>query len=95
MYTVNKDMKKNHIFYLIIGILVVTLVVGGFYVYKFRECVKKVSYEPPREQGETIGGFSGLRRVVGVADKGDYYSFDFGWQKFKTSDDAIRACIWK
>ena len=91
-------MKKQHIFYLVFGIATLLLIAGGLYVYKFRECVKKVSYIPPREQGEiVVGGFSGLglKRIAGHPDKGDYYSFDFGLHKFKASEDAMRACIWK
>lgn len=87
-------MKKQYIilYFVIIGIVIA----GGWYFYTFRACVKKVSYEPPREQGEIIGGgYSGVQRIVGHPDKGDYYSFDFGLHKFKTSEDAIRACIWK
>ena len=89
-------MKKQNTYYLIAGIILLILVAGGWYVYKSRECLNKVSYTPPREQGEIVGGgFSGLRRILGNPDKGDYYSFDFGLHKFKTSDDAIRACVWK
>ena len=91
-------MKKQHIIYLVVGVLILILFAGGWYAYKYRECVKKVSYVPQREQEEiTDGGFSGLglKRVVGHPDKGDYYSFDFGLHKFKTSEDAIRACMWK
>lgn len=88
-------MKKIYI-YLVVGIVVLILVAGSWYAYKYRLCLEKVSYVPSREQGEIVGsGFSGLRRIVGNADKGDYYSFDFGLHKFKTSEDAIRLCIWK
>lgn len=83
-------MKKQTILYLVAGIVALILIAGGWYAYKFRGCMKKVSYVPPREQGETGGGFSGLRRVT---DKGDYYRFNF--QEFRTSDEALRACIWK
>ena len=91
-------MKKQQIIYLVVGIVILLITAGGWYSYKYRECVKKVSYVPQREQGEITGGGysgSGLRRVVGHPDKGDYYSFDFGLHKFKISEDAIRACMWK
>ncbi len=83
-------MKKQYIFYLVIGIVVIILGVGGWYAYKYRSCLKQINYVPPREQNEIGGGFSGLRRED---DKGDYYRFSF--QEFRTSDEAIRACMWK
>lgn len=83
-------MKKTTILYLIIGVVILIFTIGGFYIYKFRECVKKISYVPPREQNATGGGFSGFLQVD---DKGDYYRFNF--QSFRTSDEALRACIWK
>ncbi|MDP3792213.1 MAG: hypothetical protein Q8Q89_00590 [bacterium] len=90
-------MKRQNIYYLVSGIILLILIVGGFYIYKFRKCLNKVSYTPSREQGEITGSgrSSGLRRISGNPDKGDYYSFDFGLHKFKTSDDAIRSCVWK
>lgn len=94
-----KNWLKQNTYYLIAGVILLILIAGEWYTYKFRGCLNKVSYTPPREQGEvTVGGwFSGLglKRISGNPDKGDYYSFDFGLHKFKTSDDAIRACIWK
>ena len=91
-------MKKQYIIYLVVGIIILILVAGGWYMFRYRSCLKNISYVPPREQEEVVdGGFSGLglKRVVGHPDKGDYYSFDFGLHKFKTSEDAIRACMWK
>lgn len=91
-----KTMKKQYIIYLIVGIVALALIGGGWYAYKFRECVKGVSYVPPREQREIGGGLSGLQPIP---DKGDYYRFhykyDIDLREFKTSDDAMRACIWK
>lgn len=83
-------MKKQHIIYLIVGIATLIILAGGWYAHKYRSCLKQINYVPPREQAETGGGFSGLRRV---ANKGDYYQFSF--QQFRTSDEAMRACIWK
>lgn len=83
-------MKKQHIIYLISGVAILVIAVVGWYALKYRSCLKQVNYVPPREQGATGGGFSGLRRVD---DKGDYYRFNF--QSFRTSDEALRACIWK
>lgn len=85
-------MKKQHIIYAVVGIAALILIAGGWYVYKYRECVEKVSYVPPREQG-IGGGFSGYQLDRIANDKGDYYNFMS--RKFKTSDDAMRACIWK
>jgi len=45
--------------------------------------VEKVSYIPPKES-QRIGGFQ--------TNKGDYYEFNN--RDFKTSEEAIRACIW-
>lgn len=84
-------MKKHHILYLVAGIAIFGLIAGGLYAYKFRECVRKVSYVPPREQQGIIGGSGYL--LGRVTDKGDYYKF-MG-QEFKTSEDAIGACIWR
>ena len=83
-------MKKRQIIYLVVGIVILILIAGGWYMLRYRSCIKKIYYTPPREQSETGGGFSGLRRVN---DKGDYYRFYD--QQFRTSDEAIRACIWK
>lgn len=85
-------MKKQHTIYLVTSIATLILITGGWYTYKFRECIEKVSYVPPREQGVQVntGYISALNPAK---DKGDYYLF-FP-QKFKTSDDAMRACIWK
>ena len=83
-------MKKQHIIYLVVGILVLLIGAGGWYIFRYRSCLKKIHYTPPREQAEIGGGFSGVKRV---ADKGDYYRFYD--QQFRTSDEAIRACIWK
>ncbi|MFH1170751.1 MAG: hypothetical protein V1704_04300 [Candidatus Vogelbacteria bacterium] len=83
-------MKKQTIYYLVIGIATIIIITGGWYAYKYRSCLKQINYIPPREQNEMGGGFSGLRRVD---DKGDYYRFSF--QQFRTSDEATRACIWK
>lgn len=84
-------MKKQHIIYLVAGIAALILIAGGWYAYKYRACVKKVSYVPSREQKTEFGG-SGYT-LGRVSDRGDYYIF-FS-QKFKTSEDAMRACIWK
>jgi len=83
-------MKKQYIIYLVVGAMILFLVAGGWYIFKYRGCLKMVNYIPSREQGGIGGGFSGLQRV---ADKGDYYRF-YG-QEYKTSNDAMRACIWK
>lgn len=83
-------MKKQHIIYLISGVAILVIAAAGLYTFRYRSCLKQINYVPPREQGVTGGGFSGLRRV---ANKGDYYRFDF--REFRTSDDAMRACIWK
>jgi len=83
-------MKKQTIFYFVVGVAILGLIAGGLYAYKFRGCVKKVYYQPPREGSVPNPNLSGLQRVV---DKGDYY--EFMGLKFKTSEDAIRACIWK
>ncbi len=90
----NKIMKKQN-FYLVAGILALILIAGGWYMYKYRSCLKQINYVPPREQGKTDGGFygSGLQRISGAPDNGDYYRFEF--REFKTSEDAIRACVWK
>jgi len=84
-------MKKQHVIYLIVSVLVIILFAGGWYLIRYKSCLKKIIYIPPREQKETGGGFYGSLR--GSSDKGDYYSL--GGMKFKTSDDAMRACIWK
>lgn len=83
-------MKKQTIFYFVAGVAIFSLITGGLYAYKFRGCVKKVFYVPPREGSLPNSNLSGLQHVV---DKGDYYKF-MGLQ-FKTSEDAIRACVWK
>ena len=83
-------MKKQHTIYLVVGIAALIITTGGLYAYKYRSCLKLINYIPPREQEEVGGGFSGLHRV---ADKGDYYRF--GFQEFRTSDEALRACVWK
>ena len=83
-------MKKQNIFYLIVGIVALILIAVGWYVYKYRDCIKKVSYVPPREQKSVfLDPLRGLRQ----GDKGDYYVFDS--REFRTSDEAMRACIWK
>ena len=84
-------MKKQTIFYLVVGVVVIILIVGGLYIYKYRGCVKKVFYQPPREG--SIPNPNQRSGVQFVVDKGDYYQFMS--LKYKTSEDAIRACIWK
>jgi hypothetical protein len=83
-------MKKHHIIYLVVGIIILILFAGGWYAYKYRECVKKVSYVPSGEHRKT-GGY--LFDKYQILDNGDYYIFDL--REFKTSEDAMRACIWK
>jgi hypothetical protein len=83
--------KKLSLFYLIAIIIVIIFLAGGWYLYKYRTCVKMINYIPPREEKNT--GF-GLSSFAGdIANKGDYYRFDI--HNFKTSNDAMRACIWK
>lgn len=82
--------KKAIFFYLAIGIVAIILLVGGWYIYKYRGCTKMINYIPPRE-GKNAG--SGVFGAVYSLDKGDYYRFDS--LNFKTSNDAMRACIWK
>ncbi len=66
-----------------IALLVGVPILGGWwYISKTRWCVSEVHYQPPREQN------------VVSNDKGDYYTFD-EYNKFKTSEDAISACMWK
>jgi len=83
-------MSKQNILKLGIGVIILVLISVGWYVFRYRSCLKQINYIPPREQSETGGGFSGLRKVT---DKGDYYRF--GSQEFRTSDEALRACIWR
>ncbi|OGG47014.1 hypothetical protein A2671_00530 [Candidatus Kaiserbacteria bacterium RIFCSPHIGHO2_01_FULL_49_13] len=83
-------MKKQAITKLFIGIVAILLIAGGWYVFKYRSCIKQINYVPPREQSMTGGGLSGLKPIT---DKGDYYRFDF--REFRTSNEALRACIWK
>ncbi|GEM_PF-3043151 len=85
-----KIMKKYYILYLVSGIMILILVIGGWYAFRYHLCLKQVNYVPPREQSETGGGLSGLRPIT---DKGDYYRFDF--REFKTLDETLHACIWK
>ena len=83
-------MKKQNIFYLIIGIVALISIVGVWYMYRYRECAKAINYTPPRE-GRDVG--SGFYSSVHSLDKGDYYIYMS--RKFKTLEDATRACIWK
>lgn len=76
--------------YLFISVAILILIAGGLYTYKYRNCLKQLSYIPPREQIETGGGLSGLQRI---ADKGNYYRI-YG-AEFRTFDDAMSACMWK
>ncbi len=78
---------KKYTLKLTIVIVVLVLFVLGVYANKYSKCLKDIIYVPPREQIESGSGF------YRVSDKGDYYSF-FG-RNYKTSDDAVRACIWK
>lgn len=72
-----------------VGFLI--LVAGGWYIYRYRSCLKQVNYVPPREQSKIGGGFSGLRALAEITDKGDYYRFNF--REFRTSDEALRVCM--
>lgn len=86
-------MKKQTIFYLVAGVAALILVAGGWYAYKYRGCAKIINYIPPREGKDAGSGFYG---AVHSLDKGDYYILgNYELRKFKTSDDAMRACIWK
>lgn len=86
-------MKKQTIFYLVAGVTALILVAGGWYAYKYRGCAKIINYIPPREGKDAGSGFYG---AVHSLDKGDYYILgNYELRKFKTSDDAMRACIWK
>lgn len=87
---------ENKKIVLVISVLLLAVIVlGGWYAYKYRECVGDVSYVPAREQTQQVqqvgSGWAagGLRKA---SDKGDYYQFR--GRDFKTSQDAIRACIW-
>jgi len=79
----------NKSFYLIFGIVALIIFAVGWYAYKYRSCLKQINYIPPREARDLGDGFYGALHSV---DTGDYVFFS---QKFKTSDDALRACIWK
>lgn len=86
-------MKKQTIFYLVAGVVALIFVIGGWYVYKYRECAKMINYIPAREGKDAGSGFYG---AVHSLDKGDYYILgNYELRKFKTSKDAMRACIWK
>jgi hypothetical protein len=86
-------MKKQHILYLGAGIVFLILIAGGWYTYRYRECAKMINYIPPREGKDAGSGFYG---AVHSLDKGDYYILgNYELRKFKTSEDAMRACIWK
>ena len=84
-------MKKQIIIYAFAGIAVI-LLAAGWYGYMYHSCIGQISYVPPRE-----GRTASIRETGGLyttsIDKGDYYTF--GFQKYKTFDDAMRACIWK
>lgn len=71
---------------IIIGI-VVLLVFGGWYVFKKRECVNGVLYIPSSEWDNSREFKSDKGKV------GDYYVSNR--RNFKTSEDAIRACMWE
>lgn len=81
-------MKKQHIIYLVIGIIALALVAGGWYAYKYRGCVKAVSY---RQLGDYYVIEHDNFSPGSLAKEYEEYLFE----KFKTSNDAIRACIWK
>ena len=83
-------MKKRSVVYLIVGIFILVIGASVWYMFRYRSCLKHIFYVPPREQSEIGGGYSGLEPI---ADKGDYYHFNF--QEFRASDEAMRACIWK
>ena len=74
----------------IIGAIVIILAFGGWYFYKYRSCVGEVAYTPTREGSEGVG--SGFQKSLTTIDKGDYYTYRF--KQYKTSSDAIRACVW-
>lgn len=80
----------------IIVLIGVPIFGGWWYVSKTRECAKNIQYVPAREGYEptasekSIGGFYAANLSK---DKGDYYTF--GGEKFKTSDDSMRACMWE
>jgi len=86
-------MKKQTIIYWIVGVTILIIVAGGWYIYRYRECAKTINYIPPREGRDAGSGFYG---AVHSLDKGDYYILgNYELRKFKTSEDAMRACIWK
>ena len=74
----------------LVTVLIMGVIFGGWYIYKTRTCVKNIVYIPSREGRDAGSGFYGALNSI---DKGDYYQF--GIQKFKTSGDAMRACIWE
>lgn len=80
-------MKKQTIFYLVVAVAALILVAGG--IYKYRDCAKVINYIPPREGRDAGSGFYGVAHSL---DKGDYYIYKL--RKFRTSNDAMRACIW-
>ncbi len=82
----NKSLKIT------LGILLIAGIFLGLHAYRYQACLQKIAYIPQREQGQIIGN-SGLRRILGNPDNGDYYSFHS--QKFKTMSDAIKTCIWE
>lgn len=85
-------MKKQYITYLLVGIVAIILVAGGLYAYRYRSCLKRINYIPPREGTEPNPSVTRGLRYKSV-DKGDYYIF-YG-KEFRTSGEAIRACIWR
>lgn len=85
--------SKKMIIVLIVFLAFFAIAFGGWYLYQSKECLKKINYVPEREQKNAPA--VGVKKYLpgGALNKGNYYQF--GFQIFKTHDEAIRACVWK